>query len=107
MSRERQRRVVRQKPSSRYVTWGFVCGLGDFSVLLDHSAEDSVSADLVCRVPELGCGRWPAVLGCAFIFVDQASKDRSVSDPLLVKVRGGMVGAWREKSLRPVWSPAV
>jgi hypothetical protein len=33
------------------------------------------------------------------------------SDPLLVEVevevRGGMVGAWWEESLRPVWSPTV
>nr|WP_297649317.1 FtsW/RodA/SpoVE family cell cycle protein [Pseudonocardia sp.] len=28
------------------------------------------------------------------------SKDRAASNPLLVKVRGGMVGAWWEKSLR-------
>jgi hypothetical protein len=24
-----------------------------------------------------------------------------------VKVRGGLIGAWWEKSLRPVWSPTV
>jgi hypothetical protein len=26
---------------------------------------------------------------------------------LLVKVRAGVIGAWREKSLRPVWSPTA
>jgi hypothetical protein len=28
------------------VTWGFVSGSGGFSVVVDRSAEDSVSADL-------------------------------------------------------------
>jgi hypothetical protein len=60
-----------------------------------------------CRVPELGCRRGPAVLGCTFVLVDQAAKDGAASDSLLVKVRGGMVGAWWEKSLRPMWSPTV
>jgi hypothetical protein len=50
----------------------------------------------------LTCG-----LGCAFVFVDQASEDRSASDPPLVKVRGGMIGAGWEKSLRPMWSPTI
>jgi hypothetical protein len=46
-------------------------------------------------------------LGCALVLVDQASKDRLASDPLLGKVRDGMIGAWREKPKRSMWPPAV
>jgi len=46
-------------------------------------------------------------LGCALVLVDQASKDRLASDPLLGKVRDGMIGAWREKPKRSMWPPTV
>jgi hypothetical protein len=47
-----------------------------------------------CRVPELCCRRCPAVLGHAFVLVDQPSHYRSASDPLSVKIRSRMIGAW-------------
>jgi hypothetical protein len=43
----------------------------------------------------------------ALVLVDQASKDRLASDPLLGKVRNGMIGAWREKPKRSMWPPTV
>src|SRR4029453_7289954 len=45
-----------------------------------------------------------AVSGCAFVLVDQSSQYRSASDPVVVTVRGGVMGARRDKlqcSVRP------
>jgi len=39
------------------------------------------------------------------VLVEQASQDRSASDPLAVKVRSGLVGAWREKPQRSMRPP--
>ena len=38
------------------------------------------------------------VSGCAFVLVDQSSQQRSASDPLAIKIRSGVIGAWRVKS---------
>ena len=46
-------------------------------------------------------------LGRALVLVDQASKDRLASDPLLGTVRDGMIGAWREKPKRSMWPSTV
>jgi hypothetical protein len=46
-------------------------------------------------------------LGGAFVFADQSSEDRSAFDPLAVEIRGWMIGVWRAKPLRSMWSPAV
>jgi hypothetical protein len=54
------------------------------------------------RLPGLTCGARLHVC-----LVDQAAKDQSTSDSPLVKVGVGMIGRWREKSLRPVWSPTA
>jgi hypothetical protein len=42
--------------------------------------------------------------GCAFVLVDQSSQYRSASDPVVVTVRGGVIGARRDTlqcSVRP------
>ncbi|MDF3051810.1 MAG: hypothetical protein K0R87_3448, partial [Pseudonocardia sp.] len=38
---------------------------------------------------------------------DHPKPDRSPSDPLLFEVRGGMIGAWRDKAQRSMGPPAV
>jgi hypothetical protein len=68
-----------------------------YTALLGVTAVASVPDEVQLRLvgfQNSAVGVWPAVLGCAFVFVDQASKDRAACDPLLVMVRGGMIGAW-------------
>jgi hypothetical protein len=74
------------RPSSRYVTWGFVSGSGGFSVVVDRSAEDSVSADL-------------AVERDGGVVVGRALLAALVWQPVIVEV-SGVAGA-DDESLAP------
>jgi hypothetical protein len=47
-----------------------------------------------CGVPERGLWRIPASLCRAFVFVDQATQDRSALDPFVVEVGDGVVWLW-------------
>ena len=47
------------------------------------------------------------VSGCAFVLVDQSSQYRAASDPVVVTVRGGVIGARRDTLQCSVWPAAV